>query len=115
MADLARLERFVASLKPKNDGEASPTHPYRLYDLLYQTARLYIETGKHAPPAASTAEPTEPHGLDMPRGYSASEYMNGMGEYDPMLGQLDTSFVDLGEWYQGNQQFIRFLDEHMLF
>lgn len=112
--DLDRLGRFAESLKPDstNDENTSATHPYRLYDLLYQTARRKIESDHSV---STSREATAGYGLGMPDHQYGSEYINDVGEYDPMLGQIGTSMLDLGEWFQGNQQLFRFLDEGVPF
>lgn len=118
--DLGRLGRFAESLKPDstNDEKTSATHPYRLYDLLYQTARFYVESGHRVSTstvyAESPSEKTTVQGLDMPNRGFGSEYINDLGEFDPMLSQISESTMDLGEWFQGNQQLVRLLDEGAL-
>ncbi|KAL2819062.1 hypothetical protein BDW59DRAFT_165217 [Aspergillus cavernicola] len=44
VADLARLDRFAISLHRETDTPEGLTHPYRLYQLLCQTARLYCDS-----------------------------------------------------------------------
>lgn len=113
--DLDRLGRFAQSLKPDytSDAEVSATHPYRLYDLLYKTARLYVESGQKAATTVSSSEATIVNGLGTPQEVHAAhtEYVNELGDFDPMFGGFDTSTLDLGEWFQGNQQLFHLLDE----
>lgn len=113
LEDLDRLRLFAESLQPDatSDEKTSTTHPFRLYDLLYQAARLNVESNRGGSMAREAAARES---LGIPENQYGSEYINGMGEYDPMLGQISTSMMDLGEWFQGNQQLFRLLDEGVL-
>ncbi|KZL68094.1 fungal specific transcription factor, partial [Colletotrichum incanum] len=109
--DLALLERFAASLKPDTTGENSPTHPYRLYNLLCQAARLYITRAQFS---AS--------GLNMSRidstlltDFEASQFFAETEGPIEEFGNPDLLMCDASDWYQGNQQLINLLDEGRLF
>ncbi|KAI1105790.1 hypothetical protein F4804DRAFT_340971 [Jackrogersella minutella] len=110
-ADLDRLDRFAVSLKPETACADSITHPYRLYELLCQAARLYIESNASASsldmslanaPSASLAE------FDFtPFGIETGTVPNETLEV--------SETVALGEWYYNNQQLMSLLDEDVMF
>lgn len=53
-AELARLDRFATSLQSGTNPPEEITHPYRLYQLLCQAARLYFDLDHTQRPADST-------------------------------------------------------------
>ncbi|KAM5349179.1 hypothetical protein ACJ41O_009002 [Fusarium nematophilum] len=106
--DLSRLERFAASLKPEA-GTESPTHPHRLYELLSQAARLYIDS-KLASSLPST--------FDLASFPDVSDYPEMMTETGTAMQAFEPSdypMFDLGDWYYGNQHLMSLLDEHAMF
>ncbi|KAH8898669.1 hypothetical protein GQ53DRAFT_635840 [Thozetella sp. PMI_491] len=113
-SDLARLERFAASLRPAGSTQAdSSTHPYRLYELLCRAARLYIDRNTVRLPEDSTL------------GHAAVESFDDLG-FPPLELGMEASLGDssisaisqmsgLGDWYYGNQQLMNLLDEDVIF
>lgn len=108
--DLARLDRFAASLQPDESAspESSITHPYRLYELLCQAGRLYFDSNATS---SLTADPTLLYNLP-----------DSLGELDFGMevgtGILDVGGVqgsELSDWYYGNQQIMSLLDENAMF
>lgn len=117
LEDLALLGQFASSLEPESiDGKyTGPTHPSRLCGFLYQTARVCADSDRHLVATSLLRETTAADNVDVLWDNHASEFLNDMGEFDPTIGQLDTSTMDLGEWYQGDQRLARLLDEGMPF
>ena len=116
VADLARLDRFAASLQPDAASSSeSITHPHRLYELLCQAARLYIDSTNN--PSSSSADQTLTHNLPdsvgefdfahfgMEAGAAANETLEAGG---PQAYRLS-------DWYYGNQQIMSLLDEDIMF
>ncbi|CCF34219.1 fungal specific transcription factor, partial [Colletotrichum higginsianum] len=109
--DLALLERFAASLKPETTDENSPTHPYRLYDLLCQAARLHITRTQFS---ASDPNMTGDDSTLL-SDFEASQFLaETTGPIDDFVNP-DLLMFDASDWYQGNQHFIGLLDEGGLF
>ncbi|KZL68112.1 fungal specific transcription factor domain protein [Colletotrichum tofieldiae] len=109
--DLALLERFAASLKPETTGEDSPTHPYRLYDLLCQAARLYITKAQFSASGPTMARNDSTLSTD----FEASQFFAEAAGSIEEFGNSDLLMFDASDWYQGNQQLISLLDEGRLF
>lgn len=113
VADLARLDRFAASLQPEAASLESITHPHRLYELLCQAARLYIDFNI----PCSLADPTSTHNLPdsfgefdfTPFGTEAGAAPNETLE----AGSPQT--YGLSDWYYSNQQMMSLLDEDVMF
>lgn len=104
--DLDLLDRFAASLRPESEtkGENSPTHPYRLYNLLCQAARLYI-TRAHLSASSSTFI------ADLEASQFPADVPGSLEDMD--FGDSDMMF-DPSDWYQGNQQFMSLLDNERM-
>lgn len=82
--DLAKLEQFAASLRPGEGVTDSATHPYRLYKLLCQAARIHIDS------TPSTASDLSEQAFAVP------EMFDGLGP-DIVSSELDLntdSFMD---------------------
>ncbi|KAI0514846.1 fungal-specific transcription factor domain-containing protein [Xylaria bambusicola] len=109
-ADLFYLDRFAGSLYFGESSAGSVTHPYRLYKLLCEAARLYI---KQDPPSVS-------YETDM-------SFVDPWGVFDfASLGMeanngadnsgLDSNLNgDLSLWFYGNQQLMGLLDDDVMF
>jgi hypothetical protein len=112
-ADLDRLDRFAASLRPQEASPESITHPYRLYALLCQAARLYINSSN--PPASVdlTLVQNQPNSLG---DFDFTQY--GV-EAGPASNQIlepgGPQTYDLSDWFYGNQQMMSLLDEDVTF
>ncbi|KAI0384226.1 hypothetical protein F5Y04DRAFT_238591 [Hypomontagnella monticulosa] len=109
-ADLVRLERFAASLQPETASSESITHPYRLYELLCQTARLYIDSHTFSSPTDVT---------DLPDSVGQFDFVQfGMDAGVTLDGALDIPDFqadELSDWYYGNQQLMNLLDDDARF
>lgn len=105
LKDMARMETFSNTLKTEQTD--SPTHPFRLYELLSQAARLYLDSKSHS----LITTPTD-SGL-------WSLHKDGFSEDTITLAEgstyQDGLATDLGNWYNGNQQLMSLLDEDMMF
>lgn len=101
-ADLARIERFSASLTPESDVLVSPTHPHRIYELLSRTARLFIESSAESLPTDST--------LTLPLAVTLNdlEFPHLGTETEPaandVLNMEGLQTYSLTDWYYSNQQ-----------
>ncbi|KPM41083.1 hypothetical protein AK830_g5462 [Neonectria ditissima] len=107
--DLARLDTFASSLKPQVVDTESPTHPFRLYELLCQAARLYIDSNLTSRSNA---------GMDSSSLLTGSEHGNITREMENNIGGFegyDYPLSDLGDWYHSNRQLMSLLDEDMMF
>ncbi|KAF4979130.1 hypothetical protein FZEAL_4620 [Fusarium zealandicum] len=109
--DLSRLERFAASLKPDAADVQAITHPHRLYELLCQAARLYIDANLYSAlnNEASTMTDTA---------FSSSlEHLDMTAESGDLMQSFsaDYSSLDFTDWYYGNQQLMTLLDGDMTF
>ena len=116
-SDLARIERFAASLKPaESDAPAPPpTHPYRIYELLSRTARLCVEshTQSLSLPAESTLIQPLPGSLsdfDLPY----LEMETGGPTTNNALVVEDHQIDGLSDWYYSNQQIMNLMDEDVI-
>lgn len=111
--DLGRLERFAESLKPEQTSTEPITRSHRLYELLCQAARLYIEAN------------TDPLATDRPLSEDLPNILNdldlpnfGMNTgpiIDESLQLGGTSIQDPSAWYFENQQLMSLLDEDVMF
>ncbi|KAI1378884.1 hypothetical protein F4677DRAFT_443364 [Hypoxylon crocopeplum] len=114
VTDLGRLEGFAASLRPEaTSPEPSTTHPYRLYELLSQAARLYIDSNM---PLAS-ADQTLPHGLpESLTGFDFAQFGMEVGvTANETLEANGAQAYELSDWYYGNRQIMSLLDEDVMF
>jgi hypothetical protein len=112
VAELARLDRFAASLQPDTTFSELITHPYRLYQLLCKGARLYFHLNR---PSTSTG-PSITNSL--PEFASEPDFVQlGMDvttasiEYSEAY-ELPT--YNLSDWYQGNQQIMSLFEEDVM-
>jgi hypothetical protein len=106
-AELDRLDRFAASLQPDPDSSESPTHPYRLYSLLCQAARLYFNLN-----ATSSVmdQPLIPHLPQASGSFDFAQYgMAAAGD-----AAVATS-NELSGWYYENQQIMSLLNDNILY
>lgn len=112
-ADLAVLDRFAVSLQPEETSSESNTHPHRLYKLLCQAARLYIDAK-----AALLSEEL----------VTAQNFPDTSGQFDLEHFEMDDGAAAnvasvpggpqtyrLSDWFYGNQQIMSFLDEEVVF
>lgn len=107
VADLARLDQFAASLQSEENSPGSITHPYRLYELLCQSARLYFD---HSSAPADLTLTNDLH--------------NPINEFDLEYSAVDSGVsasrnfsegVALSDWYYGNQQIMNLFEEDEIF
>ena len=104
--DLSLLEQFAASLKTPDEATKSITHPYRLYSLLCEAARLYIASK----PNSFTLDSSLPIDDDDALIQDGFGVVPG-GAVEPN----DVSIPDLTDWYLGNQQLMGLLDGFISF
>ncbi|KAI1114326.1 fungal-specific transcription factor domain-containing protein [Nemania sp. NC0429] len=143
-ADLAYLDRFSESLRPKEPTSTttttttttttaeSITHPYRLYNLLCQAAHLYIRQSDPVPPAAPAAATlddddagavaVDPWSVfdfaSFTFGNEADQHHGaGAGADDPSSGFAPRQQFPqgLGHWFHGHQQLMGLLDDDVIF
>ncbi|KAK5051527.1 hypothetical protein LTR84_003179 [Exophiala bonariae] len=118
-SDLSRIERFASSLKPEPPVSASPSHPYRIYELLSRTARLCVDSQiqRHAqsqPVLSSTegrfsAAEDAGFGSQQDRCNPGVDALAGVDDLD--LADIDFHVDGLSEWYYGNQQIMNLMDD----
>ncbi|KAI4863796.1 hypothetical protein F4820DRAFT_359771 [Hypoxylon rubiginosum] len=111
LADLALLDRFTASLKPDGVSTDSITHPYRLYELLCQTARLYINSRTVSSLMNTALTPDMTTFLDD----SALLEMGLVAGEEETLELDGSQMYGLSDWYYGNQQIMSLIDNNMNF
>lgn len=116
--DLYRIEKFAASLKPETEETGSSTHPHRLYELLSQAARLYLDSNNVSsmPTSTETEVPdiykTAPFPVSSEHVDDASDIATGgLGP----LEEGDFSMTEFSDWYYGNQQLMNLLDGDVQF
>jgi hypothetical protein len=110
ITELSRLDRFTASMQPDPSSTESPTHPYRLYELLCEAARLYFNVNA----ASSTTDNTPLHTLPhFSNGTDFAPYgMNAEG----LVGEgLVFGGNELSDWYHENQQLMNLLNDNVLY
>ncbi|KAI0881294.1 uncharacterized protein GGS22DRAFT_192382 [Annulohypoxylon maeteangense] len=109
-ADLVRLDRFATSMKPETPPD-SITHPYRLYELLCQAARLYVESN------TSSADMSITNALSDPLGeFDFTSFGMEVGVVsNETIETIVPQTFELGDWYYGNQQMMSLLDEDVMF
>ena len=121
LEDLARLDRFAASLQPATNVEAdfakSSTHPHRLYKLLCQAARLYFDSYPNTDSSATDPSLGEIHNpLNSLDDFDFVDYgMDPDAALGRMLGVGNAQTNGLSEWYYANQQIMGLLDEDVHF
>ena len=112
VANLALVEHFAASLEPEAASFESVTHPSRLFELLGQTAQLYIGSN-----TSFLADPSFIDSLPDPLKYFDLVPF-GMGEAETAatgnLGVDSSQAYDLSDWHYGNQQIMSLLDEDVV-
>ncbi|KAJ3535364.1 hypothetical protein NM208_g7163 [Fusarium decemcellulare] len=107
--DLSRLDRFALSMKTEAADTEPLTHPCRLYELLSQAARIYVQSSML------------PSNIDINSNLDASsnsqhlDIGHEMGIEMPTFEVFDQSMLDLGDWYYSNQQLMNLLDEDVMF
>ncbi|KAI0879413.1 fungal-specific transcription factor domain-containing protein [Hypoxylon argillaceum] len=99
-ADLFYLERFSESLQLGGSPAESITHPYRLYKLLCQAARLYIQQS-----APATLNGVDVGSVDP---WSVFDFAAFGNEAD------NGADVPLSHWFYGNQQLMGLLDDDVI-
>ncbi|RDW74799.1 hypothetical protein BP6252_05941 [Coleophoma cylindrospora] len=113
MADLARLDRFATSLQPASTPPEAITHPYRLYKLLCQAARLYFDSDT---PSQSTEQNTIPNTADF---WAEFDFVQSGIETATAVDQSSktagSQTYELYDWAQDAQQIMGFLSEDVMF
>jgi hypothetical protein len=91
----------------------SITHPYRLYELLCQAARLYIDPKI----TSSPADPTVAHSIPDPLGeFDFADFGVEVGvPSNEALEAGGPQTYGLSDWYYGNQQIMGLLGEDVMF
>ncbi|KAH8647955.1 hypothetical protein BX600DRAFT_531068 [Xylariales sp. PMI_506] len=110
MTELASLERFTASLEPRFPSSGPLLNPHRLYKLLCQAARLYIQSDSSlAPDISAAAFQFSPYAEMITSAHSSA----GMrGKID--IGTDVRPFDNLSDWYCDEQQALDWLNQDML-
>ncbi|KAI0183892.1 hypothetical protein EV127DRAFT_445642 [Xylaria flabelliformis] len=109
--DLHYLDRFSESLRHGEPSSESITHPYRLYSLLCQAARLYIKQNPD----------TSLHGIDMGTVdpwsvFDFAAFGNGAASHGADGSDLgQPPLHGLSHWFYGNQQLMGLLDDDIMF
>lgn len=109
-ADLYYLDRFSDSLKHEESSAESITHPYRLYNLLCQAARLYIKQNPLTSHNGADMGAVDPWSVfDFASfGNEASNGVDG-SDFSQSLSH------GLSHWFYGNQQLMGLLDDDVIF
>lgn len=130
-ADLSRIEKFAMSLRPANTSAGGMSMMQRLLQLLYETARLYVESrGTSTTPDYALvhgefnsymsmlgfAAPAASLGDDV-AGEGAGEEETGTDGQDDDMGwhNVQQQQHPLGDWYRDNQDMMGLLDEDVLY
>lgn len=108
--DLSYLDRFSESLRPGESSTESITHPYRLYKLLCQAARLYI--GQNAPSVPSEADMGV---IDPWSVFDFAAFENGANSGVDGSGRDGQASQGLSHWFYGSQQIMNLLDDDVMF
>ncbi|KAI1356802.1 fungal-specific transcription factor domain-containing protein [Xylaria sp. FL0043] len=109
-ADLIYLDRFSESLRLEESSVESITHPYRLYRLLCQAARLYIK--QDVPPVSHEADMGS---IDPWSVFDFAAFGNEAGDEVDGL-EIDQNLSHgLSHWFYGNQQLMGLLDDDVMF
>jgi hypothetical protein len=107
--ELGRLDRFAASIQPSPPSTESPTHPYRLYRLLCQAARLYFNKN------AISSVTNETINQDLLQSSGSFNF----AQYGMEAGIAAEGFMaggnELSEWYHENQQIMNLLNGDILY
>ena len=113
VADLARLDQFAASLQPEATSPGSATHPYRLYKLLCQAARLYVDSKIPSLPEDPTLTHNLPNSLDE---FDFADFeIRTEAAANETLQAGDPQTYGLSDWYYSNQQMMSLLDDDVMF
>ncbi|KAI0468679.1 fungal-specific transcription factor domain-containing protein [Xylaria cf. heliscus] len=110
-ADLSYLDRFSESLQHGEPATESITHPYRLYNLLCQAARLYIKQNPPAPLDGATD-------MGVVDPWSVFDFAAFGNEASAGAENSDLSQPlshGLSHWFYGNQQLMGLLDDDVMF
>jgi len=114
--DLSYLDRFTESLHFGESSSAGPvTHPYRLYKLLCQALRLYINQDVDALPSNSGLtgmDAVDPWSVFDFASFGAEASSNGANGTELEPGILS---YGLSDWFYGNQQLMNLLDDDVMF
>jgi hypothetical protein len=105
--DLLYLDRFTESLELEESSTESITHPFRLYKLLCQAARLYIE--QDIPPLLVN-EATD---TDIVDPWSVFDFASFEANNNSDLGANLSH--GLSDWFYGSQQLMGLLDDDVMF
>lgn len=109
ITDLPRLDSFAASFQPEAASPEMITHPFRLYELLCQAVRLYIDPGIPYSPDSSILSGETPESLaKFDFGQFGLEMETGV---DETLDASENQSLDLSGWYYSNQQMMNLMDE----
>ena len=113
VTDLNRLDRFADSLQPDMTPSEAITHPYRLYKLLCQAIRLYLDLDT----ASWPADPSMIHNLtDLSAEFDFvhSEIEAGAIADEPLeAAGLQTN--GLYDWWHDSQQIMGLPSEDAMF
>ncbi|RFU31755.1 hypothetical protein B7463_g4585, partial [Scytalidium lignicola] len=111
--DLARLERFAASWEPEQTSTKPTTNFQRLYELLCQAARLYIDANT---PFLTANQALSYDARNSPDDINFTNFdMGARTVVNEALEPGVPQMYDLGDWYFGNQQLMSLLDENITF
>ena len=112
-SELARLERFAASLQPEAGSEELVSAAAGLYDLLCKAARLYIE--QRLPSLRVDGDAVEQQQQDRFDEFDFADYIvDGGTGIDGLVGTDGIQPAGLSDWYNGNQQIMSLLDDDVM-
>ncbi|KAI1750974.1 fungal-specific transcription factor domain-containing protein [Xylaria castorea] len=109
-ADLHLLDRFSESLQQGEPSSDSITHPYRLYSLLCQAARLYIKQSPSTPLDGIDMGTVDPWSV-----FDFAAFGNGAGNGADGSDLSQPLSHGLSHWFYGNQQLMGLLDDDVMF
>ncbi|RGP81061.1 hypothetical protein FLONG3_850 [Fusarium longipes] len=110
--DLGRLERFAASFKSDVANREAATHPHRLYELLSQAARLCVQLDSESPYSSMTVPSLGDSAMTESE---VADTLNYTTVDDMVFTSGQERAFNIGDWFHGNQQFLRLLHEDIAY
>jgi hypothetical protein len=112
---LEYLDRFTVSLRPEADAPQTVTHPYRVYKLLCEGARLCFDARIRSLKLESNLHGGNSARMSDDNPYYVWDGSEATTSKDPVGQAGDLPVYGLDEWYQGNQQVLGLFDDPALF
>ena len=110
VTELARLERFAASLQPEPGSEEPVSAAAGLYDLLCKAARLYM--AQRLPSLRADGDVVEQQRDELNDFDFADYVVEGREVIDGSVSGIQAD--GLSDWYNGNQQIMSLLDDDVM-